>query len=454
MAETMNPLTQPQEDAKLINKLYDDDLASGKQTLADNYTQNGTALDDQQKSTQQQTGEYLTRTEVEAQKAQMESPNAPMLSGGARDQQALTLGNQKQKDVSTLRDAQAQADAAFDRERQLLASQYEADIKQAQADNDMGRAQQLYDAAKQEEDRLRALRKSAGDLMAGKGDYSIVESLYELPDDQTAALGSLYGTTEVPADYAVPDSLKADQEALSKIYEAQAAGENAQLEAKYNRDQANLDAEQAAQRRQTDKDLTQAYVDSLKSGKNYNEVQTAYGMGSGTKAQAALAREAGLQEDLTALRTLQLGKDAQAGLDSAALKQDYLSGKATNDAEADRKITESLIGAYQDQVNQKFTDQEAAGKILAEKKNDYSVLGKLYGLTQDQQDRLQGTGAYSQPEKDPNWINPDEIVAAKYVENAVKGGSTPSQIQAGLSGSDLTPTQKTLAGIYAGYLSK
>lgn len=453
MAEVKNPLTQPQEDANLINKLYDGNLSSGKQTLSDNYTQNGAELDSRQKSTQQQTGEYLTRTEVESQKSQSETPNAPMLSGGARDQQALTLGNQKQKDVTSLRDAREQADAAYDRERQLLASQYEADIKKAQADNDMGRAQQLYDAAQQEEERLRDFRKSAGDLMAGKGDYSIVESLYDLPDDQTAALGALYGTTEVPADYTIPDSLKADEEALHTIYEAEAEGQNAQLKSKYDRDQSNLDAEQAAQRRQTDKDLTQAYVDSLKSGKNYNEVQTAYGMGSGTKAQANLSREAGLQEDLTALRTLQLGKDAQTGLDSAALKQDYLSGKAANDAEADRKVTESLIGAYQDQVDRDFADQEAAGKILAEKQNDYSVLGKLYGLNQDQQDRLQGTGAYSQPDKDPNWINPDEIVAAKYVENAVKGGSTPSQIQAGLSGSDLTPTQKTLAGIYAGYLT-
>lgn len=29
------------------------------------------------------------------------------------------------------------------------------------------------------------------------------------------------------------------------------------------------------------------------------------------------------------------------------------------------------------------------------KNNDYSVLGKLYGLNQDQIDRLQGTGAYA-----------------------------------------------------------
>ena len=38
---------------------------------------------------------------------------------------------------------------------------------------------------------------------------------------------------------------------------------------------------------------------------------------------------------------------------------------------------------------QKFTGDAAA------KKRDYSILGKLYGLTQDQIDRLQGTGKYA-----------------------------------------------------------
>jgi hypothetical protein len=38
--------------------------------------------------------------------------------------------------------------------------------------------------------------------------------------------------------------------------------------------------------------------------------------------------------------------------------------------------------------------QKSLGNTLAAQ-NNYSVLGKLYGLTQDQIDRLQGTGAYA-----------------------------------------------------------
>ena len=53
--------------------------------------------------------------------------------------------------------------------------------------------------------------------------------------------------------------------------------------------------------------------------------------------------------------------------------------------------------------------QLEAGNLLAGK-NDYSILGALYGLTQDQIDRLQGTGAY----------------APVYVAPSSGGGNLPS----------------------------
>ena len=136
--------------------------------MQDNYTQNIGALDGEKQSVQQQTDDNLTRTYIEADKAYKAStqqPNAPMLSGAANTQAALSRGNQVQQDVTTLRDAQSTADAEIKRERQLLASEYESAIKKAQADNDMQRAQQLYEAAKQEEERLTEYKKTAGNLL-------------------------------------------------------------------------------------------------------------------------------------------------------------------------------------------------------------------------------------------------------------------------------------------------
>lgn len=53
---------------------------------------------------------------------------------------------------------------------------------------------------------------------------------------------------------------------------------------------SDLDAKQAAAQAATDRSLTKAYVEALIKNKNYQEVQTAYGQGSGTADQARIAR--------------------------------------------------------------------------------------------------------------------------------------------------------------------
>ena len=57
---------------------------------------------------------------------------------------------------------------------------------------------------------------------------------------------------------------------------------------------------------------------------------------------------------------------------------------------------------------QKFTGDAAA------KNNDYSILGKLYGLTQDQIDRLQGTGKYAPKTDGGEVTDPREIWGNSY----------------------------------------
>lgn len=443
----VNPTLQTEEDTKFINKLYDDSLSKQKDTLSGNYTQNTGALDSEQQKTQAQTQDYLQRTDVEAEKGRQNVP-VSNLSAGAQQQAALTLDNQQKRDTTVLNDAQAQADAEIERQRQLLASEYESAIKQAQANNDMQRAQQLYEAAKQEEARLRGYRQDAGNALAAKGDYSIVQNLYGLSEDQAQALNAMYTPTAAPEGYTTPEALKADEEALRRIYDASLESQNQKLQTDYDRSLSDLQAKQQAQQRNTDQALTDAYVEALKQGKNYNEVQTAYGMGSGAKAQAALAREAGLQGDLTDLRKLQQGYTAQSGRDASDLLKSFLASRHSAQEGADNTYNNSLYSAYNDRKEQSLADQEAAGKLLAEDLNDYSVLGKLWGLNQDQLDRLQGTGAYApKATYSGSAGGPTEknITWADIVDGAMKtrdsGGNVNAYIQAAKSEGYITQQQ-------------
>ena len=61
---------------------------------------------------------------------------------------------------------------------------------------------------------------------------------------------------------------------------------------------------------------------------------------------------------------------------------------------ADKKRNEELYSAAEKEEQALIAEQKAIGELLS-KQNNWSVLGKLYGLTQDQIDRLQGTGRYA-----------------------------------------------------------
>lgn len=175
-----------------INKMYDSSLSSQKETLKQNYDQGSTDLEREQQKQQKATDANLTRTYVEANKAAKnyaEVQNAYGLTSGAMAQARLSQDNQLQGDLTAIRAAQQSVDADIERQRTLLSQQYASAIAKAQADNDLQRAQALYKAAKDEEDRLLQQQKEAGNLMASVGDYSILASLYGLTPEQLALLG-------------------------------------------------------------------------------------------------------------------------------------------------------------------------------------------------------------------------------------------------------------------------
>ena len=174
-----------------INKMYDSSLSSQKEALKQNYDQSTTDLEREQQKQQKATDANLTRTYVEANKAAKnynEVQNAYGLTSGAMAQARLAQDNQLQGDLTAIRTAQQSVDADIERQRTLLSQQYASAIAKAQADNDLQRAQALYAAAKEDEDRLLKQQKEAGNLMASVGDYSILANLYGLTPEQLALL--------------------------------------------------------------------------------------------------------------------------------------------------------------------------------------------------------------------------------------------------------------------------
>lgn len=280
-----------------INKMYDSVQDKQKKLLMDAYTGNNEVLDTEKKNVQQQTETNLERTDVEAQRVQGGyKPEA--VSGNVTQQVALAMGNQQRKNTGTLRDVQADAEAQIERERQLLGQQYAAAIKQAQAENDMLRAQQLYEQAKQAD-----VQFSAAKTDVGRRQTELVNQIYD----------------------------NANEAEQQKVESATAAI------------LSQLQAQREQQKQETDRKLTDVYVNALRQGQASNEMQNAYGLGSGNRAQRQLARELGTTEDLTELRGVQTGADAAVGQKVAAAIRDRNEAVAGATTQNERKRAEALL---------------------------------------------------------------------------------------------------------------
>ena len=260
----------------------------------------------------------------------------------------------------------------------------------------MQKAQALYDAAKKEDEQILAYKKQAASLMASKGDNSIYNSLLNT-GTTTETAGTTTGTaTGVAQPAATPtwNEVLKNEQSINDIYNAKMESQNQDLLMDYQQALAELQAKQAESQRQTDEALNDAYVDNLKKALNYQAVQGAYGQGSGTAARANIAQDSGLLRELTRLRGLQTGTTAAQGLEGAEIGTAYRDAIAKANADNEAKRIAELIGAAEKEEATLAEIQELVGKQYA-KQNNYSILGKLYGLTQDQIDRIQGTGKYA-----------------------------------------------------------
>ena len=351
-----------------INDLYDTNQKNQETVLKDNYDRNTGVLDEGQNHTQEQTREHLNRTDVEAQQ-QAELYGDGGLSEAAQAQVRLQQDNARQRNVSALRQTQADLDAEFQRQRQLLASQYETEIRKAQADNDMERAQALYEAAKAEDAQLLELQKKGAALVkkvtGSDSGYDNMAKGYTLDRDTTGKTWK---------------EVRRDEDAVNAIYDAQLASLQAELAGLYESGTSNLEKRQQEREKQTDESLTNAYIAAMQGRKNRGEMAAAYGQGTGTAAQGQLAGDLEMLDTLTGLRRQQQEADGTFAMEGLDLSREYGNGLYDAQHDTDLARAKALYEAAEANEQELVDKQLFVGKERAEDGN-YTMLGKLYGLT-------------------------------------------------------------------------
>lgn len=170
---------------------------------------------------------------------------------------------------------------------------------------------------------------------------------------------------------------------INKMYDGSLESQKQTLTQNYDTGVSDIAASAEKQRKATDANLNRTYVESAKAAKNYGEVQNAYGLSSGAMAQARLAQDNQLQADLTALRAAQTDSDAQFERQRNLLAKEYSAAIAKAQADNDYQRAQALYNAAKADEDQLMQMQKEAGNLMAGV-GDYSILAKLYGLTDEQ----------------------------------------------------------------------
>lgn len=360
-----------------INKLYDKNVESEKNLIEQNYKDNTGILEGEKDKTQQLTDEYLTRTQIEALNNTMNTFNEKGLSLGAAQQAALTQENAKQNNLNRLLEQQNLLDEEFERQRQLLASEYEAAIKQAQLDNDMAMAQALYKAAQKEDQQMtEAKQAQANAIMEYASAVRNTESGEETYEKAMQYYGSMIGGSSgnIASGRTSADVLKYEDE-IRKMYDSKYESAKLGLQTELDRAISELATKRADALRQTDEQLTDTYTDALMGAKNYAEVQNARGMGSGVFGQAQLAQDTELRDELTDIRTNHLDKDANYGVKNLDEYRNYSTNLQKKQAAINLEKAVEMLAAAETEEERKVAE--------AELQLQYQLMVAAYNATKD-----------------------------------------------------------------------
>lgn len=205
---------------ELLKQMYDSNLASQKAALQSDYDAALADLDAQKAAAQKQTEHNIRLTKTEADRSAVNAAEyyeAAGLSSGAKAQARVAQDNQLLADLTAIRAAQQQGDIDIERQRGLLGQQFAAAIREAQANNDMAKAQALYEQAREAEANLLAQRKEAANAMASIGNFDLYAQLYGLTPEQKEALVQNFTNQQLQAEN---DAILAAEEAERKAGQA------------------------------------------------------------------------------------------------------------------------------------------------------------------------------------------------------------------------------------------
>ncbi len=173
------------------------------------------------------------------------------------------------------------------------------------------------------------------------------------------------------------------KELIEKMYGSNLESTKQQLTQNYNANVSALDQQKADNAKTTQQKLNRTAVEAERNRKNYAEMQNANGLSSGAMAQARLAQDNQLQSDMATIRAAQQTADQGIAMEKNLLAQQFQSAISKAQADNDLQKAQQLYKLAQQEDEKLLQKQTQAANTMAAV-GDYSLYGKLYGLTDDQ----------------------------------------------------------------------
>ena len=223
------------------------------------------------------------------------------------------------------------------------------------------------------------------------------------------------GTASSQADY------------INQIYDMAAQQIQAQLEQDYAEQVAGFDRAEQENNRNYQSNVNQALANAAKDRISFAETANAYGLTSGSAAQASLSMQNQTSQNINQLRTAQQTAQQEITLQRETAKTQYEAAIreaiANNDYQRAQalyneaiRVDDSLVANgqnvanaimnyintvinYNQQNEQTDYEQQLTAAEYAAAMGDYTLMGQLFGWSQDQINRLNNSWAAQNPVK-------------------------------------------------------
>lgn len=233
--------------------------------------------------------------------------------------------------------------------------------------------------------------------MSSKGTIETVKR--ELEEEKKKKPSQPTGSTEQTTTSAANDD-----NLIESMYKNSLASTKDQLQQDYMNADANYLAQKEAAQKATDANLNRTAVEAQKAAMSREELNNAYGLSSGARAQSRLVSDMQTQSNMAALREQQQNTDAEIERQRGILAQEYASAIRQAQSENDLQLAQALYdeaqrkeqlllaqqGADAAAMQESYQQKLDAAKFYAEETGDYTAYGKMLGLSKDQIAKLNG----------------------------------------------------------------